>query len=127
MLEPLYQSGLSITIHSFAAITALVLGMGQLVLRKGTRLHHAAGYIWVALLGGVAISSFWIHDLRWIGPLSPIHLLSVWALYNLVCGILAERQGDTGKHAQTMRSLYLYALIGAGLFTLLPGRVMSPA
>jgi uncharacterized membrane protein len=106
------------------AFLALFLGIAQLTLKKGTQLHRMTGYLWVALIAVVAISSFWIHDLRIIGPFSPIHLLSIWALYNLIQAIRAARAGDITSHAQSMRSLYFYALIGAGAFTLLPGRVM---
>lgn len=124
MLEPLYQSGLIITLHSFAAVTALTLGAAQLVLPKGSRLHRVAGYLWVGLLGSVALSSFWIHDLRWIGPFSPIHLVSIFTLANLAFALRAARRRNIKAHAAAMRSLFYFALIGAGTFTLLPGRIM---
>jgi uncharacterized membrane protein len=34
----------------------------------------------VALMALVAISSFWIHEIRLVGPFSPIHLLSIFVL-----------------------------------------------
>ncbi len=111
-------------LHTFAAVFALVAGLSLLTLKKGTPLHRFTGYIWVATLSSVALSSFWIHDLRMIGPFSPIHLLSIWALYNLVRAITAVRAGDIATHSASMKSLYLYALVGAGLFTLLPGRIL---
>ncbi|MEM9578918.1 MAG: DUF2306 domain-containing protein [Pseudomonadota bacterium] len=110
--------------HTLAAVFALLAGVFLLALKKGTRLHRATGYVWVAALGFVALSSFWIHDLRLIGPFSPIHLLSIWALYNLVRAVWAARAGNIATHSASMKSLYLYALIGAGLFTLLPGRIL---
>nr|WP_316247460.1 DUF2306 domain-containing protein [Roseobacter litoralis] len=113
-----------VTAHAFAALTALLLGATQLLLAKGTRRHRVIGYIWASLLGLVALSSFWIHDLRQIGPFSLIHLLSVYTLYNLVGGIRAAQRGKIDEHRSTMRQLFYVALIGAGAFTLLPGRDM---
>lgn len=106
------------------ALAALVLGTAQLLLAKGTPRHRIAGYIWVTLLGAVALSSFWIHDLRQLGPFSAIHLLSVITLHSLYFGIRAAVRGDIAGHGRTMRQLFFLALIGAGAFTLLPGRDM---
>ena len=113
-----------ITLHALAALTALFIGIAQLWLKKGSQLHRVAGYAWVILLGSVALSSFLINDLRLIGPFSPIHLLSVCTLINLVLTIRAARRGDIDQHAKSMRSIFWLALVGAGLFTLLPGRIM---
>lgn len=110
--------------HAFAAIAALVLGILQLALSKGTTLHRAVGYVWIFLLGAVALTSFWINDLRLIGPFSPIHLLSIYTLVNLVFALHAARRGNIKAHAAAMRSLVFLALIGAGAFTLMPGRIM---
>src|SRR5690348_8755302 len=37
-----------------------------------------AGLDLVALMAVVAVSSLWIHEIRLVGPFSPIHLLSIW-------------------------------------------------
>ncbi|MDW3224154.1 MAG: DUF2306 domain-containing protein [Paracoccaceae bacterium] len=121
---PLYQSGLIVTAHAFAALAALGLGAAQLLLAKGTTGHRVVGYIWVSLLGLVALSSFWIHDIRQFGPFSLIHALSVYTLFGLVFGIRAAQRGDIPQHRSTMRQIFYIALIGAGAFTLLPGRDM---
>ena len=123
-LTPLLQAGPVILLHSLAALLGLLLGILQLTLSKGTSLHRVVGYIWVTLLGAVALSSFWIHDLRLIGPFSPIHLLSIYTLINLFRSINAARRGNIAAHARAMRSIFFLALIGAGAFTLLPGRIM---
>lgn len=72
----------------------------------------------------VAVSSFWIHDLRQVGPFSFIHALSVYTLISLFYGIRDIRRGDVAAHQKTMRQIFYIALIGAGAFTLLPGRDM---
>ena len=94
------------------------------MLAKGTRSHRTIGYIWVTLMGLVALSSFWVHDLRQVGPFSAIHLLSVVTLCTLFYSISAVPRGNIASHQRSMRNLYFMALIGAGAFTLLPGRDM---
>jgi uncharacterized membrane protein len=75
----------------------------------------------------IAVSSFWIHDLRMIGPFSPIHLLSIFTLAVLPLAVLAARRHDVARHRRAMLGLFLGALVVAGLFTLLPGRIMHAA
>ena len=73
----------AIPLHAVAAMTAFVLGVVQFAAPKGTLPHRAIGAIWVALMAVVAISSFWIHQLRLVGPWSPIHVLSIFTLVML--------------------------------------------
>lgn len=113
-----------IPVHAYAAFFALAVGAAQLLRAKGTASHRLLGYAWVGAMAFVALSSFFIHEYRWVGPFGPIHLLSALVLFSLVGGILAIRRGDVAKHRATMRSLYFYALIVAGAFTFLPGRIM---
>lgn len=75
-------------------------------------------------MAGLGLSSFGIHEVRLIGPFSPIHLLSVFTLVMLVRAIQQARAGQIRAHARSMRLTFYLALVGAGLFTLLPGRVM---
>ncbi|WP_440995194.1 DUF2306 domain-containing protein [Arhodomonas sp. SL1] len=72
-----------------------------------------------------ARSSLFIHHIQLWGPWSPIHLLSVATLASLVTGIRAARKGRIREHRATMISLVAFALVGAGIFTLLPGRIMN--
>lgn len=122
-IEPLLQTDWVTKIHAALALGALVLGAVQLSSKKGTQLHKIVGRIWVSAMFVVALSSFFIHDIRLIGPFSPIHLLSAFTLYNLVEGMLAIRNGNIEKHQKNMKVLYVFGLILAGLFTLAPGRV----
>ncbi len=39
------------------------------------------------LMAAVAVSSFWIHQIRLLGPWSPIHLLSIFTLVMLPLGV----------------------------------------
>jgi len=123
-LAPLLDAAPQIPVHAFAAMAAFALGVVQLAAPKGTLPHRTLGWIWVALMAVVAISSFWIHQLRIVGPFSPIHLLSIYVPIMLVVGVLSARRHNVQRHRRTMLGLFAGALIIAGLFTFMPGRVM---
>src|ERR1700687_3607323 len=86
-LAPLLDAAPAIPLHAFAAMTAFVLGVVQLAAPKGTLPHRTLGWIWVGVMMLVALSSFWIHQIRLIGPWSPIHLLSIFTLVTLPLGV----------------------------------------
>jgi uncharacterized membrane protein len=123
-LAPLLDAVPPIPVHAFAAMAAFALGVVQLAAPKGTLPHRTLGWIWVALMAVVAVSAFWIHQLRIVGPFSPIHLLSIYVPVMLVVGVLAARRHNVQRHRRTMIGLFAGALIIAGLFTFMPGRVM---
>jgi uncharacterized membrane protein len=123
-LAPLLNAAPAIPLHAFAAMAAFALGLVQLLAPKGTLPHRTLGWIWVVLMVIVAGSSFWIHEIRVVGPWSPIHLLSIFSLVMLVVGVLAARSHKVGRHKKTMVSIYAGALIIAGFFAFMPGRIM---
>ncbi len=86
-VAPLLNAAPAIPLHAFAAMTAFLLGVVQLAAPKGTLPHRTLGWIWVSLMVSVAVSSFWIHQIRLIGPWSPIHLLSIFTLVTLPLGV----------------------------------------
>jgi uncharacterized membrane protein len=122
---PLTQASLAIQFHALAALVALGLGILQLLMRKGGRRHRLFGYIWLLSMLIVAISSFWIHEIKVWGDFSPIHLLSLFTLVQVPRAVLAARHGNIRAHKIAMQFLFWLALVGAGLFTLLPGRIMG--
>ncbi len=123
-LLPLLEASPVIQIHVYAALAATVLGAAILFRRKGTPRHRLAGKIWVGLMAVVALSSFGIHEIMLWGRWSPIHILSVVTLISLTVGVQRARRHDITGHRFTMQATYLGALVIAGLFTLLPGRLM---
>lgn len=125
-LAPLTNAPFAIQLHAYAALAAFVLGTVQLARVKGTTQHRALGYTWVALMLVIAISSFWIHgeSLRIWGTWSPIHLLSILALLMLPAAIYFARVHRVRGHKLTMLGLFAGALVIAGIFTLVPGRIM---
>jgi uncharacterized membrane protein len=123
-LAPLTNAPLPIQLHAYAALGAFVLGAVQLAGVKGTTRHRALGFTWAALMLIVAISSFWVHEIRLWGPWSPIHLLSIFTLAMLPLGLCAAHSHSVSRHRSTMIGLYVGALVIAGIFTFVPGRIM---
>ena len=123
-LEPLFSAPLAIQLHALAALVAVALGTLQLVAPKGTPRHRIVGYGWASVMLIVAASGLFIHTIRMIGPFSPIHILSLVILFTVPMAVWRARRGDAVAHGKAMRNIFWIALVGAGLFTLLPGRIM---
>ena len=123
-LAPLLEAPGTIPLHAFAAMAAFALGIAQFAAPKGTLPHRTIGWIWVVLMAAVAISALWIHEIRMVGPFSPIHLLSIFTPIMLVLAVLHARRHNVSGHKKAMTTIFFGALIVAGLFTFLPGRVM---
>jgi uncharacterized membrane protein len=123
-LAPLLNAAPAIPLHAFAAMSAFVLGVVQFAAPKGTLPHRTVGWIWVLLMATVAVSSFWIHQIRLLGPWSPIHLLSIFTLLMLPLAVWRAHTHRVADHRLIMTLLFTGALVVAGLFTLLPGRTM---
>ena len=123
-LSPLLDAAPAIPVHAFAAMAALALGIVQFAAPKGTLPHRTIGWIWVVLMVTVAASSFGIHQLRLFGPWSPIHLLSILVLVLLPIAVISGHHHHVGRHRNIMIGIVSGGLVVAGLFTLLPGRIM---
>jgi uncharacterized membrane protein len=125
-LAPLLDAAPQIPLHAFAAMATFALGLVQFAAPKGTLPHRTIGWIWVALMAVVAISSFWIHQLRLVGPFSPIHLLSIFTLLMLPFGVWRAHRHQVDGHRRVMVLTFLGALVIAGLFTLVPDGSCTP-
>lgn len=123
-LAPLLDAPGVIQIHAFAAIAAFAVGVVQLAAPKGTIPHRLVGWGWAGLMLTVAASSLFIHTIRMWGPWSPIHLLSLLVLVSLPMAVRHARRHDVRRHRHSMLMLFTGALVIAGGFTLLPGRIM---
>ena len=126
-LDPLLAAPFVIQVHAFAALAAFVVGIMQLAGPKGTLPHRTIGYIWVSLMLLVAGSSFGIYGKRQFGSFSAIHILSVSVLVLVPMALLAARRHHVGTHRWGMITLFTGAMVIAGGFTLLPGRIMHRA
>ena len=109
-------------IHLFAAVAALVLGALVFLARKGTLLHRVAGRTWAGLMLVAAASTFWI---KGNGSYSWIHLLSILTLLLLAGVVYAAIKGNIRRHRAGVIGLYSGSLVVAGLFALMPGRLLG--
>lgn len=123
-LAPLLQASPVIQIHAYAAMGAFVLGSFQLLAPKGTISHRKMGWAWAILMMIIAGSSLFIHTIRTVGPFSLIHLLSILVLVQVPLAIWAARNGRISAHRKSMTMMFLFALVVAGFFTFMPGRIM---
>jgi len=123
-LSPLLEASPAIVLHATAAMGAFGLALIQFAAPKGTIPHRTIGWIWVALMLAVSLTSLLIHQIRLWGPWSPIHLLSVFTLLSLPLAVWAAHRHRVAAHRRAMISIFLGALVIAGVFTLLPGRIM---
>jgi len=112
----------AIAIHLLAVLPAVVIGLSQMLLPKGTRAHEAFGWAWVAAMAVAALSSFWIFGINNNG-FSVIHLLSVFVLRTLAGAIWFIRRGNVAAHKKFMIDTLL-GLLAAGAGALAPGRLL---
>lgn len=110
-------------LHILAACLALLIGLVLLVGEKGSGLHRTLGWLWAVAMATVAISSIFIRDING-GVFSWIHLLTGWTLIILPMGLYAARRHRVAAHRRHMTGLFVGALVIAGMFTFLPGRLM---
>jgi uncharacterized membrane protein len=123
-LAPLLAAPAVIQLHAFAALGTFALGAVQLSAPKGMIPHRLFGWVWAGLMLAVVVSSFFIHTIRLWGPWGPIHLLSLFTLIMLPLAVLRARRHQVERHRRAMIALFTGALVVAGVFTLLPGRIM---
>lgn len=120
-----------IAIHLTAALGAVATGPVALWARKGRaqrpRLHRAFGYAWVTLMIVAAVSAIFIRDRAMpnLAGFTPIHILVPVTLGSLFFAFRALARGDIAAHRMLMQRLYLGACVVAGLFTLLPQRLLG--
>jgi uncharacterized membrane protein len=120
-----------IAVHMSAALGALATGPVALWARRAKRqrprLHRAFGYAWVTLMLVTALTALFIRDreLPNVAGFTPIHLLVPLTLGSLAFAFWQLARGNIAAHAITMRSLYFFACLVAGAFTLLPQRYLG--
>lgn len=123
-LTPLLAADPEIRLHAFAALAAFLLGVFQFASVKGATAHRVIGWLWVILMATVALSSLFVNTTCTLGPFSWIHILTLVTLITLPRAVLAARRHQVSRHARIMTTLFFGALVIAGGFTFMPGRIM---
>jgi uncharacterized membrane protein len=124
-LAPLLAAPLAIQVHVLTVVPAAFLGAAIFLMRKGTAQHRLLGRIWLMLMIASALSSFFIHSINLVYGFSPIHLLSLFVLFGAYRAYSAARRRQISAHMKWIFGIYLGGIVGAGLFTFLPGRLMN--
>lgn len=116
------QHNIWLAIHLTSVVPAIPVGAYVLFCRKGDLLHRILGRIWGAMMMAAALSSFGLHGHT--GGFSWIHILSIMVVVMIPRGVVQAMHHNMRAHRRTMMLTYL-GLVGAGLFTLLPGRLLG--
>lgn len=111
-------------LHLATVMTALALTPVQLLRLRGDTAHRMIGRVWAASLFAAALLSFGIRDIN-EGGFSFIHILSVVTLVAVPLLVLAARHHRIAPHRSAVRGLVTGALLTAGYFTLIPGRMLG--
>jgi len=112
-----------IWLHLITAVIAVALGLANLALAKGTSRHKAFGWMWIAAMLSLTVSSFGIRELR-DGDFSWLHGLAIWTMFCMAAAIVSIRSGRVRAHAAFMIG-NMSGLLIAGAFAFLPGRFIG--
>ncbi|MEO1150352.1 MAG: DUF2306 domain-containing protein [Pseudomonadota bacterium] len=123
-------SPLEIQIHWATVTISFVLGLVIFGLKKGTGLHKLLGWSYVTMMIVTMVAAFFIRnpDGIEIAPgltgFSWIHLFIPLTTFGLAGALIAIKRKQVKRHARAMIMTFLSAMLIAGLFTLMPGRLM---
>lgn len=131
-LQPLFEASWVIQVHAFTAMAAFMLGLVQFAAPKGTLPHRAIGVVWIVLMLVIAVSSIFLrpsvfgYDLPLIKWFNWIHILTAVTFFWVALGVARLLRGGENfkRHGAAFTIIFLGGLVGAGAFTLLPGRIM---
>lgn len=112
----------AILIHLAAALAALGMGAVLFLRPKSSPSHRLLGRLWLALMVITAVSTYWI---RTGGGFSWLHGFSIATLVALAYGLAMAVAGRPARHRAAMVGVYGGGLVIAGLFTLLPQRLLG--
>lgn len=113
--------------HLGTVFPAFLIGTYLLFSHKGTPGHKLFGKIYMLLMLFTALITLFMSaevGPTFLGHFGFIHLLSFMVLYSVPTAYLAARSGNIKKHRANMIGLYVGGILVAGIFTLMPGRML---
>jgi uncharacterized membrane protein len=117
------QASPIIWLHLATVLTPLMLTPVQLLRRRGDGLHRMLGWVWAVLMFATAAVSFGIRGED--GSFSLIHIFSVITVITVPLMVFAARNHRVAAHRRAVLSIITGALLIAGYFTLIPGRLLG--
>jgi uncharacterized membrane protein len=115
---------LAIKIHLATVIPAFFIGTWLIFFStKGARRHRILGLVYLVLMAVTAVTTLFIRTL-YPGRFSFVHLFIPLTLFGIFGAIRGIRRKDIRAHRRATIMLYAGALLIAGAFTFLPGRMM---
>jgi uncharacterized membrane protein len=114
-------------LHLATVMPAFVIGLLQLLRRKGTPSHKLLGKIYMLLMLATALITLAMPaevGPRFLNHFGFIHLFSVLALLSVPIAFFAARRGNIRAHRASMTWLYLGGILIAGAFAFSPGRML---
>ena len=118
------QMPFTIWAHLATVMVPLAITPVQLLRRRGGNLHRNLGWIWATGLFATAIISIFIRNIN-PGGLSLIHVFTLITLIFVPLLVWSARTGRITQHRGAVRGLVTGALLIAGYFTLVPGRLLG--
>ena len=110
--------------HLASVLTPLALTPVLMLRTRGSRLHRVLGWTWAVTLFLTALISFGIRETN-NGALSFIHVFSIITVISVPMLVWMARRHMVPHHRRIARGPTSGALLVAGYFTLLPGRILS--
>jgi uncharacterized membrane protein len=122
-ISPLWSRPFSVQLHVISVTVGFFSGLIIFMLPKGSGLHRILGWTFVvAMTLAAATSIMMIADFN--TGVNFLHIFTVMTAVSLTLGLAAIRRGDVRSHAYNMIGLYIGAILVAGAFAFIPGRLM---
>lgn len=107
--------------HVIAALFVLAIGPLQILRRRRDRIHRSMGYVWVAAMYYVCVSSFWIVT---EGHFTWLHGLSAFTLVTVTLGLVSAIRGNIRSHLANMVGSYAGIAVAFVFAVAVPGRAI---
>lgn len=107
--------------HVTAALFVLAIGPFQILRRRRDRVHRTMGYLWVAAMYYVCVSSFWIVT---AGHFTWLHGLSAFTIVTVTLGLIGAIRRNIQSHLRNMIGSYIGIAVAFIFAVAVPGRAI---
>lgn len=107
--------------HVVAALFVLAIGPVQIFRRRRDRIHRTMGYLWVAAMYYVCVSSFWIVS---EGHFTWLHGLSAFTIVTVTLGLISAIRRNIRSHLGNMIGSYIGIAVAFIFAVTVPGRAI---